>query len=158
MATLYTNLTSVAATTAPQNRVNGELVTRHDLVADATYITTGLEAAGDLIDIVKLPRGAVVQTARSRVSYEATGGTGTAVSTLGDAIDDDRYSVTSIATTSAGTTAFTPIAANEVNPYATVGATATTAETQTIKAKLALSSGSVTAGKRIRFEIVYRQY
>lgn len=157
MATFTTNLTSTTVTTAPASRPNGEIVTGHHLFAEATYICVGTEVATDIIDIVKLPIGAVVQAARCRVSSEACGGTTGTIASIGDGITAARYSATAIGITSAASALVTPVIANEVAKYATVRATATTVETQTIKATIGLASGSFTAGKKVVFEIAYRQ-
>jgi hypothetical protein len=103
-----------------------------------------------LVNVITLPVGAVVLPENCRYAYEASGGTGTAISTLGDAGDDDRYSATSVTITSAGTTAVTPVTDRVLTRYEV------TASTNTVIAKLGLSSGSVTAGKKIKFVIGYR--
>ena len=121
-------------------------------VLEAVYTTTGAEAATDVIDIGILPEGCIVLPEKSKVACEASGGTGTAVSKLGDASDDDRYSATSIALTSAAVTDVTPAVATGV-----ITRTPVTADTNTIKATLALTSGSVTAGKKIVFLIAFRK-
>ena len=132
------------------NRVEGNLVTGDIRVAEATYTTAGTEAANDLVNVITLPVGAVVLSELCRYAYEAAGGTGTAIATLGDAGDDDRYSATSVAITSAGYTAVTPVSGNVLTRYTV------TSTTNTVIAKLGLTSGSVTSGKLVKFVVVYR--
>lgn len=131
-------------------RPEGQRVTGDVLFLQALYTTTGAEAAADVINIGLLPIGAIIIPHLSRVSCEALGGTGTAISKIGDAADDDRYSATSIAVTSAASTAVTPVAGGETSLYKVIS------ETNVLKATVALSSGSVTAGKKLLFLIAYR--
>ena len=115
----------------------------------ALITTTAAWAADELVSIATLPIGAVLIPELCRVSMEATGGTGSTFATLGDAGDDDRYSATSVALTSAATLTFTPTAAINLTPFAI------TAGNEVIKAKIGLSSGSFTAGKLIRVRLAY---
>lgn len=115
----------------------------------ATYTTTGAELANDVINIAAIPVGARVVADFCRVSTDGVGGTGAAIAKLGDAASDNRYSATSIAIVSAGTTLVTPVAAFAVAP------TPVTAGNEVIKATVALSSGSFTAGKKITFRLAY---
>ena len=140
------------------NAVSGALASRNNNSAltsgqkrhvSALITTTAAWAANDLVHIATLPIGSVLIPEECRVSMEACGGTGTAFATLGDDGDDDRYSATSISLTSAATTAVTPTAANALAPYAIA------AGNEVIKAKVALSSGTVTAGKLIRVRLTY---
>ena len=121
------------------------------------YTTTGLEAAADIIDIIQLPVGSMFIPSLSRVSSEACGGTGFAINTIGDGVagtnatvSANRYSATAIALVSALASAITEAAANAAIPYAT------TAADNTLKAVLGLTSGTVTAGKKVQFVIAYR--
>jgi len=151
MATLYTDVATKQDSPLPANRVAGNKITGENRYIEAVYTTTGAEAASDIIDVTDIPIGAVVIPELSRVACEASGGTGTAISKIGDASDDDRYSATSIALTSAATTAVTPAVATSVTLRTPV-----TSTTKRIKATVALSSGSVTAGKKVVFTIAYR--
>lgn len=150
MATLYTTEATAQVSTLLKDRVsNDQTLSGQVRVASCLYTMTGSEAANDLIAICSLPVGARLMVDLCRVSSEACGGTGTAIATLGDIGDDDRYSATSISLTSAATTAVTPTAAIGLTPYSIA------AGNEIIYGKLALSSGSTTAGKLVRFRIVY---
>jgi hypothetical protein len=150
MATFNTAEYTKQADGLLSNRVDGQIASGDTRIAEAVYTTAGTEAAADLVNVITLPVGAVVLPENCRYAYEASGGTGTAISTLGDAGDDDRYSATSVTITSAGTTAVTPVTDRVLTRYEV------TASTNTVIAKLGLSSGSVTAGKKIKFVIGYR--
>lgn len=134
-----------------QKRPDAARVTGRNGILEAIYTTTGAEAAADIIDIGDVPVGAVVIPELCRVAGEASGGTGTTIATIGDSADADRYSATAIALTSAHATTVTPAIATGV-----VVRTPVTEDTKTIKAVLGLSSGSLTAGRRIVFTIVFR--
>lgn len=150
MATFNTAEYTKQADGRLSNRVEGNLTSGDIRLAETVYTTAGTEAANDLVNVITLPIGAVVLPELCRYAYEASGGTGTAIATLGDAGDDDRYSATSVTITSAGYTAVTPVADRVLTRYAVTSAT------NTVIAKLGLSSGSVTAGKKVKFVIAYR--
>ena len=121
------------------------------------YTTLGTEAAADIIDIITLPVGSQFLPSLSRISSEACGGTGFTVSTIGDGVagtnataSANRYSATAVSLVTAATAAVTEAAANAGVPYTV------TAADNTIKGVLALSSGTVTAGKKVQFVIAYR--
>jgi hypothetical protein len=136
------------------NRVQANLATGDIRFIEATYTTNGLEAtSGDFIDITDVPVGATVIPELCRVSNEASlGGSVVAIPTLGDALDVDRYSATSVSlnSTTAGSQAFTPAVATSVLPRFTV-----TAATKRIQAALTRTN-AMTAGRRISFLIAYR--
>jgi hypothetical protein len=136
------------------NRVQGNLATGDIRFIEATYTTTGTEAAtGDIIDVTDVPVGATVIPELCRVSNEASlGGSAIAIPTLGDALDVDRYSATSITlnNSTAGSQAFTAAVATSVLPRHTV-----TAATKRIQAALTRTN-AMTAGKKISFLIAYR--
>jgi hypothetical protein len=115
----------------------------------ATYTATGTEVAADTFAICKLPVGAVVVPHDCRYAFAAMGGTGTALASLGDTGSASRYSSTSVAVTSAGTSAVTPTNAIALTPYEIE------AGNETILVTLALSSGTMTAGQKITFWIAY---
>jgi hypothetical protein len=135
-------------------RVDGNLATGDIRYFEATYTCNGTEAASlDNIVVGDVPVGAVVLPEMCRVSNEASMGGGTlAIPTLGDALDVDRYSATSVAinSTTAGSTAFTPAVATSVLPRFVV-----TAATRTILAAFTRVTAP-TAGKKISFLITYR--
>lgn len=151
MALLKTDVASSQASPNAKDRIDGQKVTGQVLYAEALYRTTGAEAAGDIIDVVTLPLGAVVLPEKSHIACEALGGTGTAISKLGDGSDDDRYSATSVALTSAALTAVTAAAATSV-----LTRHAVTPATNVVKATVALTSGSVTADRKVVFVIAFR--
>lgn len=127
-----------------KDRVEGQRVTGDMRSFIATYTTTGAEVAADIINIVQLPVGAVLNADSLRVSTDGVGGTGCTFSKLGDAGDDDRYSATAVALTAAGTNlAVTGVNANAIAPFAV------TKDTNVVQGTIALSSGSVTAGKKV---------
>jgi carbohydrate-binding DOMON domain-containing protein len=136
------------------NRVQGNLATGELRFIEATYTATGTEAAsGDTIDITDVPVGATVIPELCRVSNEASmGGSVIAIPKIGDAVDDDRYSATSISINSstAGSVAVTANVTAGVLPRFVV-----TAATQRIKAALTRTN-AMTAGKKISFLIAYR--
>jgi hypothetical protein len=54
-----------------------------------TYVFSGSEAAGDVVQMVNVPKGAIVDIALSYIKWEDMGGTITV--DVGDGDDDDRY-------------------------------------------------------------------
>jgi len=122
--------------------------------AESVYTCTGTEhATDDDIAVVTLPVGAVVIPELSAVAQEASlGGSSVAIPTIGDAVDADRYSATSISlhSSTAGVTGVTAHVAASVIPRFTI-----TAATQTVIAKITRTN-AVTAGKKILFRIAYR--
>jgi hypothetical protein len=154
MATLNTAEATKQNDALLASRVQGNLATGDVRYAEATYTCTGSEAAsGDTIDVTDVPVGAVVLPEMCRVSNEASlGGSVIAIPTLGDALDVDRYSATSVSLNSstAGSQAFTAAVATSVLPRFTV-----TAATKRIQAVLTRTTAP-TAGKKISFLIAYR--
>lgn len=132
-------------------RPDAARVTGKNGVLEAVYTATGTEVANDIIDIGDIPEGAVVIPELSRIASEACGGTGSAIAAIGDSADDDRYSATSVSLTSVASAFLTPASATGV-----ITRTPVTSATKTIKAKFAISSGAMTAGKKIVFTIVFR--
>lgn len=136
------------------NRVQGNISTGALRFAEATYTTTGTEAAtGDIIDVTDVPVGSTVIPALCRVAHEASlGGSAVEISKLGDALDDDRYSATAVTLNSstANSQAFTSNVAAGVIPRFVV-----TEATKRIKATFARTN-AVTAGKKISFLIAFR--
>lgn len=135
-------------------RVDGNLATGDIRYIEATYTCNNTEAtSGDNIVVTEVPVGAVVLPELCRVSNEASMGGGTlAIPTLGDALDADRYSATSVSINSstAGSQAFTPAVATSVLPRHVV-----TPATRTILAAFTRVAAP-TAGKKISFLIAYR--
>jgi hypothetical protein len=154
MATFYTDIAPSDLTLNVRNRVSGDLSHGDVRYAEATYTTTGTEAAsGDTIEVAVLPVGATPLPELWRVSNEASmGGSVIAIPTIGDASDADRYSATSISVNSstAGSAAVTAAVATSVLPRYTV-----TADTQRVVAAITRTN-AVTAGKKISFLIAYK--
>jgi hypothetical protein len=154
MPAFYTDLAPVDLTLNVRNRNSADLTNGDVRYAEATYTTTGTEAAsGDTIEVAVLPVGAVPMPELWRVSNEASlGGSAVAIPKIGDADNDDRYSATSISLNSstAGSTAVTPAIATSVLPRYTV-----TEATQRVVAAITRTN-AVTAGKKISFLIAYK--
>ena len=157
MALLKTNQATAQQSGLVASSIDGNDVTGRLAYAFPVYTTTGAEAAADILDIVELPVGATFLPSLSRVSSEACGGTGFAIASLGDgvsggaaAVTAARYSSTAISLVTAASSAVTPAVAQAAVP------TAVTEATNCIKGTIALSSGSVTAGKKVQFIIAYR--
>lgn len=157
MALLKTDVASNQQNVSARYLNQGKNESGKVLYAFPSYTTTGAEAASDIIDIITLPVGSTFLPALSRISSEACGGTGFTVATIGDGVagtnatvSANRYSATAVSLVTAATSAVTAAAANEASPYAV------TAADNTIKGVLALSSGSVTASKKVQFVIAYR--
>jgi len=152
MATLYTDIAAAQQDyRGLSKRPDGSKVTGKYGVLEAVYTTTGAEAAADIIDIGDIPVGAVVIPEESRIASEACGGTGFTAATIGDSAASARYSATAVSLVTAASAALTPALATGVTLRTPV-----TESTKTIKATLALSSGSVTAAKKVVFTIVFR--
>lgn len=117
---------------------------------EALATTTAAWAADELISVCKLPIGAQVIPSLCRLGCEASGGTGATIATLGDIGDDDRYSATAVVTTSEASLPFVERVANAHTPFVI-----DTEANSIIKAKIGLSSGNFTAGKKILFKIAY---
>ena len=154
MATFYADIAPSDLTLNVRNRSNGDLTHGDVRFAEATYTATGTEAAsGDNIEVCVLPVGAVPVPELWRVANEASmGGSVIAIPTLGDAVDADRYSATSISVNSstAGSAAVTANVTASVLPRHTV-----TEATQRVVAAITRTN-AVTAGKKISFLIAYK--
>lgn len=154
MPAFYTDAAPSDLTLNVRNRVSADLSNGDVRYAEATYTTTGTEAAtGDTIEVAVLPVGSTPLPELWRVSHEASlGGSVVAIPTLGDAADADRYSATSISLNSstAGSQAVTPAIATSVLPRYTV-----TEATQRVVAAFSRTN-AVTAGKKISFLIAYK--
>ena len=135
--------------TLPSRNNNAALTSGQKRHVSALITTTAAWAANDLVHVFTLPIGSVLIPEECRVSMEACGGTGTAFASMGDDGNASRYSATSISLTSAATTAVTPTAANALAPFVIVPGT------EVIKFTVALSSGTVTAGRLIRVRLTY---
>lgn len=144
MPSFNTDIADQQATGRGDTRLDGSIVTGNHCVFRSTYTTKGTEAAADTIVLGKPPVGARITS--GRIWNEACGGTGFAVSKIGTAAADNSVSATSVAVSSAASTLMTP----------TAGLPAASLDGQTdLIATLALSSGSVTAGRKIVFDIHY---
>lgn len=125
-------------------RASAALVTPVLMVATFTYTVDGTETTGDTINFGRLPAGVTPIPRLGSVSSDGTGGTG-AITKIGDAGDDDRYSATSIAVASAAVTAITSTNAQAVSPaavaegYETITGVLTFASALTVGKKITLS-------------------
>lgn len=120
MSTITANSDTAALQASPlvRNRVDGDIVMGKIRIARGLVSTTDIAAAGDIWNIVQLPKGSVVIPSLSRVECEALG-TGVSVK-IGDndgAGDDDRYSAAFTLAT-AGTKTLTS-GVSGLTPYAT---------------------------------------
>jgi hypothetical protein len=144
MPSFNTDIYTGQASLNVKDRVDGTKVTGDRRQFQAIYTTTGTEAAADTINIVQLPIGATLLVETLRITSEGIGGTGATIATIGDSTSAGRYSATAVALTAAGTLlSVTGVNANEIAPYAVTSAT------NVITGTLALSSGSITAAKKV---------
>jgi hypothetical protein len=146
-STIYTQQTQ-AGTKGFGNRAAGSAVSAALCAATFTYTVTGAEVTADTINFGRLPEGAVVIPALCRISSDGIGGTG-AITKIGDANDDDRYSATSVAVASAVSTAVTPVNAQAVTPVGVPEGF------DTITGVLTFAS-AITTGKKITLHLVYQ--
>jgi len=152
MPTFYASLapeTQTVRNLLPATDVRGDI-----RFAESVYTATGTEAAsGDNINVCMLPVGAQVIPELSTVANEASmGGSALAIPTLGDALDADRYSATSITvhSSNAAIVAVTPNIGASVIPRFTI-----TEATRTVVAAFTRTN-AMTAGKKILFRIAYK--
>lgn len=152
MATFYASPVTETPTVrnlAPATSANGDV-----RFYESVHTATGTEhATDDKIVIARLPVGAVPIPELSTVAQEASiGGSVVAIAKIGDAVDDDRYSATSISlhSSNAGVTAVTPNVGASVIPRWTI-----TADTQDIIVSITRTN-ALTAGKKILFRTAYR--
>jgi hypothetical protein len=154
MATFYTAQATTQNTGELKSRVDGNLASGDIRYAEFTYTFDGTEAAsGDTIEIGDIPVGSVVIPELSKIANEASmGGSALAITKIGDASDDDRYSATSISVNSstAGVTNVTPAVGASVIPRFVV-----TSATKRLVATFTRTNAA-TAGKKIAFIIAYR--
>lgn len=105
MATVYTTLGTAQASELVRDRADGKVLSGEVRFAQGSFTTTGTTAAGDVLNICKLPKGAVVIPGLSFIDTEDCG---TDINiTIGDDIapDADKYS-TAISLATAGRIAF----------------------------------------------------
>jgi len=150
MATLYTALASAQNdTTNVKNRAEGKDLTGNVVYARGSYTTTALTAAGDILRIALLPKGAVVVPSLCRIDTEDLGtDISVKVGDLDTTADDDRYSA-AVSLATAGAKDFASGVAG-ANPHALASEawiTATIVDAGTI---------SITSGNDVTFWIAYR--
>jgi len=149
MATLLTDLATAQASNNMRTALfHSDKLTPRVFYATAKYTCTGSETSGDVINVISLPIGATILADLSKIITDGTGGTSVAITKIGDAGDDDRYTATSVTVTSAAITAVTSTNAQAVTPYVIA------AGNETIKATVT-HSGAPTAGKFIVFRLAY---
>lgn len=154
MATQKTNEIKAVDSGVVRNLLQDNVASANVLFFEATYEFLGTEAtSGDTIQICELPVGAIVLPEQCRVVSEASlGGSALALPKIGDALDDDRYSATSISldSSTAGNQTVTPnIAASVVTRWPI------TADTKRVIATFARTNAP-TAGKKVKFIIAFR--
>jgi len=145
-STIYTQQTQ-AGTKGFGGRASAVNVSGAMCYATFTYTVTGSETTADTINFGRLPEGAVVIPGLCRISSDGIGGTG-AITKIGDGGVDNRYSSTSVAVASAGSTAFTPTNGQVVTPVGVPDGY------ETITGVLTFSS-AITTGKKITLNMVY---
>jgi hypothetical protein len=144
MAALSTDIYVGQSSVNVKDRVDGNKVTGDMKTFTAIYTATGLEAVGDVLSIVQLPVGAILNADSLRVTTDGVGGTTATLATIGDAGTAARYSATAVALTAAGTNlTVTGVNANALTPYPV------TKDTNVIQATLGLAAGAFTAGKKV---------
>lgn len=154
MATLKTDISTAIDTAHVTKRVSGVLASGSVRLLEATYTFTGTEAAsGDVIEIGEVPTGAVVLPELSRVANEAAlGGSDLALPKIGDALDDDRYSATSLSlhSSNAASQALTVnVADGLINRHVVTEAS------KRLRATFSRTNAP-TAGKKVKFLIAFR--
>lgn len=145
MPTFNTDTYAAQVGANPRNRIQSNVAEGELRVAEIEYVAKGTEVASDKINIVQLPYGAVILTEHCAVINEAAGTT--TISKIGDAKVDNRYQAAAIDLATAALTAFTVIPANRVAPWSI------DKDTNTI---IATVTAALTAGKKVRFKLVYR--
>jgi hypothetical protein len=118
------------------------------LWATFTYTATGSETSGDTINFGRLTEGSVVIPALCRLSTDGLAGTSTAITKIGDGGSDNRYSATSVAVVSAGSTALTASNGQMVTPVGVPDGYETITGVIT-------HSGAPTAGKKLVLNVAY---
>lgn len=117
MANIYTPLATAQNLELAADRAQGSDLTGNLVFAKCSYTTTAATAAGDVLHLVRLPKGAVVVPGASFIDTEDCG---TDISVkIGDAdttADDDRYS-TAVSLGTAGRVALASGVAGP-NPHA----------------------------------------
>lgn len=86
-----------------RNRVEGQRVTGDLRICEATWLTTGAEVTADVLQIAKLPVGAILFPEKCFFVSEGIGGTAIVFTSIGDALDAARYATVDIALTAAST-------------------------------------------------------
>ena len=144
MANFNSDIATQQSSGRGDTRIDGSLITGRQRILRATYTVDGTEAASDTITIGKLPAGAKI--IGGRVWNEACGGTGFTVAKIGTAASDGCVSATATGITAAATTAITQVAGLPAGAFD--GAT-------DLIATLGATRGSMTAGKKVVFDIAY---
>lgn len=148
MATLYssqiTNDRAAPPVRGEFNR-NGSAL-RYKL---GTYVFTNAETAADVVQMVKIPKGAIVNQHLSYIEWEDMGGTITV--DVGDGGDDDRYCSALAMGTASATTVITFEEAKGVAAY---GAEYEYAADDTIDLTLDAAT-TPTADKTIKMHVFY---
>ena len=153
--------TSTDTYTNQVSTIHGALPTGKQIGAEpryltATYVTTGAETTGDVINIGQLPIGARLLVPKSRVSTPGVGGSTATIATLGDAGSANRYSASALAVSGSTplSAAFAPVPGIEIPTTGQTMPYVTTATTNTIQCTL---GGGTTfgAGVKLTFLLEY---
>ena len=147
MATFNSDIYTTQSAATGDNRADGRLLSGKLRVANATVTWAGTEAATDVINLVELPTGCLIDASRSFVQAENPG---TAlVVDIGFASDVDALSPTPLTLSSGGKVAFDEAGASALVSVASgdelIFATVNTAT-------------SLTADQVIRVSIAYVDY
>lgn len=103
MALINTDVMAGQVDANLRNRVEGQRVTGDLRVCEAIYTTLGTEVTADVIQIAKLPAGAILYPEKMWIISEGIGGTAIVLTSIGDALDAARYATADIALTAAST-------------------------------------------------------
>lgn len=136
------------------NRMQSPLFLLPVRVVEVIYTMLGTEAAGDVINIVKLPQGAIIDPSLSSVTTDGIAGTATLdvgdndTAGVGAAADVDRYA-DGLDVAAAGVDKFDSIAnASRLTPYALGADSIVTGTLVTLVTPV--------AARKLTFRIAYR--
>lgn len=86
-----------------KDRVEGQKISGDLRIAETTWLTTGAEVTADVLQIARLPVGAILYPEKCWFVSEGIGGTAIVFTSIGDALDAARYATVDIALTAAST-------------------------------------------------------
>ena len=103
MALLSTDVYTGQSSLNVKDRIEGQRVSGDIRMVEAIYITTALEITADVMQVVKLPVGAILLPEKCWCFTDGVGGTAVIYTSMGDALDAARYSTGDLALTAAST-------------------------------------------------------